>query len=399
MKIFVVSQIFAPTPFRINDMVEQWSMMGHDVTVLTGLPDYGSKTIPKAFRWFRKRHESVCGADVYRVGTTARRSGVFWRALNYLSFWIKGVIWTFWHHPEADVIFSYQTSPVFQLYPAVRLAKKCKKPLIVYCLDLWPESLKAWGVGDQHLLYRWTKKRSINCYRAAQQLVVSSPGFLPYLNELGLDIARCSYIPQYAESIYFNIVPKTKPQGEVLRFLYAGNLGEIQDLRPFWSAFKGLGHRNFCIDVVGDGSLMAVQQQAVIDAGLEPYVTFHGRRSAEDVLAFYEAADILLLPLMSEGGIGATIPAKLQAYLAAGRPILGMAPPACQEIIQLSGSGLCVDCGDHAALEEKLTWLTEQRDALLDMGQAGRAYAQNHYQSDLVMAQWTDCLNNVTTGF
>lgn len=141
MNIVVVSQIFHPVPFRVNDIVQALTAAGHEVKVVTGLPDYGLPSIPKEYRWFRKRREEFFGARVIRVPTFARRSGMLHRALNYVSFVVSGWFYmSFTNKKEVDVIFCYETSPVLQAIPAIRLKKGPKRN--------W--SFTAWIYGRSH---------------------------------------------------------------------------------------------------------------------------------------------------------------------------------------------------------------------------------------------------------
>ena len=226
MQILVVSQIYAPTPFRINDIVAALTAAGHRVKVITGLPDYGLDSIPKAYRWFRRRHEWIDGAEVVRVPTTARRKGVFWRALNYASFAINGWLYaSFFQKKDFDIILNYETSPIFQAIPARRLKKRSKKPFVLYCLDLWPESLKAWNVDEDHWLFGLCDKISANLYRSADCVPVSSPAFRAYLEtKSGVDPERIVFWPQHGEEQFAAIKGETSQTGHY-DFVHAGNMG------------------------------------------------------------------------------------------------------------------------------------------------------------------------------
>ena len=61
MKILVVSQHFYPENFRINDICFELAKKGHDVTVLTGLPNYPKGKVLKEYKWWKNRKQSECG--------------------------------------------------------------------------------------------------------------------------------------------------------------------------------------------------------------------------------------------------------------------------------------------------------------------------------------------------
>ena len=86
MHIVVFSMMYAPDDFKINDIVLELIRQGHSVKVVTGLPDYATSHIPGEYRWFRKRHEKMVRYEVRRLPIIARRHGVLFRMLNYLSY-------------------------------------------------------------------------------------------------------------------------------------------------------------------------------------------------------------------------------------------------------------------------------------------------------------------------
>ncbi len=125
MRILVVSQYFWPENFRINDLVKEWVQRGHDVTVLTGLPNYPAG---KVFETYRRQPSSFAeyeGAKVFRVPMLPRGTGGLRLMLNYLSFVLGGVIWGPWRLRglQADAIFVFEPSPVTVGLPAVWLGK------------------------------------------------------------------------------------------------------------------------------------------------------------------------------------------------------------------------------------------------------------------------------------
>ena len=125
MKILIVTQCFYPDIYAVNDIVKQLVERGHEVTVLTGLPDYTTSKIPKEYKWFRNRKQIYHGAKVYRVSTIARHHGAIFRCLNYMSFAISG--WIFaslkkWE--DFDVIYVWEVSPVTMAIPAIRLKNR-----------------------------------------------------------------------------------------------------------------------------------------------------------------------------------------------------------------------------------------------------------------------------------
>ena len=184
MRILVISQRFYPEAFRINDICRELVKEGHLVTVLTGLPNYPSGHIPKEYRGNRRHKDSYDGAEVIRTWEVGRRPGKLGLAVNYASLAWSSSWEAFWMGKRFDVIFVYQPSPVFSLIPAWILKKKYGIPILLYCCDLWPESLKAYEVRERQMLFRIMKKVSGFLYRQCDRIAVTSLPFVDYLRKV-----------------------------------------------------------------------------------------------------------------------------------------------------------------------------------------------------------------------
>ena len=201
MKILVVSQCFYPDVYAVNDVVRILVDRGHEVTVLTGLPDYTTSYIPEEYQHGKNRRQELFGAKIIRVPTIARRHGPIWRSLNYLSFALNGSIAVHTiDFGEFDVIYVWEVSPVTMGIPAIALKKKYKKPLFLYCMDIWPECVKAMGFKEDTFLYNVIRSISRYVYQRCDHIAVSSKPFFDYLERVDLaDRNRMSYLPQFAQ--------------------------------------------------------------------------------------------------------------------------------------------------------------------------------------------------------
>ena len=387
MNILIVSEYFYPDDFRINDIVCELVKMGHQVKVLTGLPDYTTSRIPKEYKWFRRRHEVYHGAEVVRVPTIARRSGLLFRVLNYGSFVISSYLYaSFCRKKEIDVIFVYQTSPVFQAYPAKRLKKRTGKPLVLYCCDLWPESMKAWHVGEESLPFRVVKRISSRLYQACDRIAVTSTPFEGYLEDTcGVPEERISYLPQHAEDLYHDICGEYEDNG-CIDFLFAGNIGAVQNVDCIIRAIPFVNtDKPYHIHIVGDGSELEACRSLASELGVERQITFHGRFPLSEMNRFYRMADCFLLTLRGGDFIGLTLPAKSQGYLSAGKPILGAIDGAASEMIREADCGECVPAGDYRALGEKISQMVENFAPYIEKGKNGRRFYEENYTKETFM--------------
>ena len=368
LRILVVTQCFYPDIYAVNDIVEEMVKRGHKVTVLTGLPDYTTSKIPPEYRHGKRRHEHYKGADVYRVQTIARHHGPLWRSLNYLSFVVSGSLraWTQdFTKTEAcfDVIYVWEVSPVTMAVPAIRLAKRYRKPLFLYCMDIWPECVKAMGITERNpafpIIHAWSRL----IYNACDHIAVSSKPFFTYLEKMNrVPLSRMSYLPQYADDTLLLSDFTKQPDGHV-DFLFIGNIGKAQKLDCLiraMSVFKekkddsSSAANKVTLHIVGGGSDEERIRGLAHRLGLMDRIRFYGPKPAVEAAQYYKKADVCVLTLDGSTHIGDTLPGKLQTYMAAGKPVIAAANGATKEIIEESCCGICTPAGDDRALGEAL---------------------------------------------
>ena len=384
MNILVVSMMYAPDNFRINEITARLAKQGHTVTVVTGLPDYATSRIPKEYRFWRRRRERINGCTVVRMPTTARRKGVLFRALNYASFAVCGAVYArFCKKPQADVVFSFDTSPVFQVWPAAVFAKRLGVPLVVYCLDIWPEALKAWGVREGNPLFKWVRRISRKLMRRADALPVTSAPFIPYLTELGVNPDRLSYLPQDCDDAFGGEPPAPPAGKDTYDIYFCGNVGSVQQAHLLLQALALVPQSSpVRVHIVGDGSELPHCRQLAEQLQLRERAVFHGRLPQSEMPAVYAGADALAVTLRGGDFIGQTLPGKLQTYMCAGRPILACADGATAETVAAADCGICVPSGQVDALAEAMQRMAEQRDTFIQKGRNGRAYYEQHFTPD-----------------
>ena len=167
MKILVVCQYYYPEPFKISDTLEELVRRGHDVTVVTGTPNYPMGVIYSGYENGKRSDEVINGVKVHRCKIFPRGQGAINRLRNYFSFSCSSKKYVKTLGDDFDVVFVNQLSPVMMANAGIYYKKKFGKKLVMYTLDLWPESLKAGGIGEGNPLYKYFKKVSKRIYRSA----------------------------------------------------------------------------------------------------------------------------------------------------------------------------------------------------------------------------------------
>ena len=362
MKILVVCQHYYPEPFRVTDLCETLASQGHEVDVVCGVPNYPLGVIYDGYRHGKKREEVLNGVHIKRTFTIGRRTGAFFRLLNYYSFAFSSTRYTAKLKKEYDVVFVNQLSPVMMACAGVKYAKKHDTKLVYYCMDLWPESLAAGGIRRGSFIYRVFDRISAKLYGRADKILVTSKNFVPYFKEhFGVDEKKLSYLPQYAEDCF---EPQPIPQKDTIDFTFAGNVGAAQSVETIIRAAAELKEIS-CLrfHIVGDGtSLEACKQLAAeLQTG---NVIFHGRKPVEEMPAFYANSDAMLVTLCADPFLSLTLPGKVQTYMAAGKPIIASANGETAQIIKEAECGLCSSAEDsHALAENVKAFLQSNRSA------------------------------------
>lgn len=379
MNILIVSQHFYPDNFRINDIAKMLAEEGHRVTVLTSLPDYETGKVPADCKGRKNRKIQWNGVDVIRCFSVSRRNGLIFRALNYISFYLTSTLKVLGTDGDFDIAVCYQTSPVLMANAARTFAKKRSIPFFIYCLDLWPESLKAWHIGEKNPLFKIMHKYSKGIYNSADCIGVTSKPFTEYLSKVnGVSENKIVYIPQHSEDM--NLKPKLRTEGEPFVFSFGGNIGSVQNIECIIEAASLLkGREDIKIEIYGDGS--ELQNCKALSKRLETdeMITFFGRLSKEELWKRYENTDVFLLTLKPQGVIGQTVPAKLQEYMSGSRPIIASIGGAAEQIIKESGCGICVPAGDSEALAKAMADFVSDNEKYSDCASLGREFYENNF--------------------
>lgn len=347
MRILVVCQYYYPEPFRISDICETLINNGHEVTVLTGLPNYPEGRVLDGYRNGEKRQEIINGVKVFRCYEIGRGNSKLKLFLNYFSFSLSASFKALQMKEEFDVIFVNQLSPVMMGIPGMVYKKKYNKKLLLYCLDLWPDSLAAGGIAEGSLVYNIFLKISKRIYNSADKILVTSSMFKDYFEStLGLRTDNIKHLPQYAEDIFTKRVD-VKPDNGKSNFVFAGNIGDIQSVETIIRAANELrGYPDIVFHIVGDGSKKDECKQLLNDFNLNN-VIFHGRRPIEEMPHFYAMAKAMLVTLKDNKTLSYTIPGKVQSYMAAGKPIIGSINGETKRVIEKSKCGFCCKAEDY----------------------------------------------------
>ena len=403
MRILIVSQYFWPESFRINDLVR--SLVDRDVSVdvLTGKPNYPEGSIFSGYSAGGFLRESWHSANIFRVPIFPRgyRSGVR-LFLNYMSFIVSAGIFGAWQlrRTDSNIIFVYAPSPLLQALPALFIGWIKRIPVVVYVQDLWPESLVATGYVRNRLAIRVVELLVQLIYRRSNLILVSSRPFAGSIARFSPS-AEIIYYPNSVDASFCNPDGGPKPYVPALDegfcVVFAGNVGAAQAVHVIAEAAERLlDHGDIRVVVLGAGSELEWMHTRIAELGLNNLFLV-GRFPVESMPNLLSRADVLLATLADQQIFEATVPNKIQAYLAVGRPIIASMNGEGARLVREAGAGISVPAEDGQALADAILKLHEMpamdRDRL---GENGRRYYRQHFDHEQLVDELIGHLTTVT---
>lgn len=402
VRLLIVTQYFWPESFVINDLVRILAAQGHQVEVLTGKPNYPDGQVFEGYSADGCASEIYAGSVVvHRVPLRPRgRGGARNLALNYLSFVVNGLRYfprmVAGRHFDAILVFAL--SPITAAIPAIWLKWRLHSHLAIWIQDLWPESLKATGfVRNQTVLTAvgWL----VNAiYACADTLLVQSRGFIAptaararaerivYYPNSYADTAACSSTTSLPDELRWEMENHDC-------IVFAGNVGTAQAVDTLLEAAIQLQHRSrFRLVIVGSGSMLRwleneVERRAVSN------IVLAGRFPPHMMPAIFSRAVGLVVTLTREEIFSYTVPSKIQAYLAAGRPIIAALDGEGARVIEDAGAGLTCPAEDSSALAACMARLLDMPVASREaLARAGRRYYLEHFEMEQQSRRLVDIL-------
>lgn len=391
MKVLVVSQYFWPETFIINDLVKTLFLQGHEVVVATGKPNYPEGLLFSGYEAAGVARETFgAGIEVIRVPLRPRgAAGALNLLLNYSSFALSGL----WYFPrllrgrDFDSILMFAPSPITSAIPAIFLKWRKKAHLAIWVQDLWPESLAATGFIRNPWLLKMVGWLVRGIYTCADTLLIQSKAFQAPVSRY----ARADKIIYYPNSV--DVSGLSDEGGDAIPddlatllesnfcVVFAGNIGKAQAVENLVDAAINLKDLADCkLVLVGSGSMLKWIQERKVTDELDNLI-LAGRFPMNVMPQIYQRAACLVVTLKNEEIFSYTIPSKVQAYLAAGKPILAALNGEGARVVSEASAGLTCPAEDAEALSQavrSLYAMTKSEREL--MGAAGRAYFFAHFE-------------------
>lgn len=399
LRVLIVSQYFWPENFRINDLVEELDSNGHEITVLTGKPNYPKGVVFPEYLESPENYSSYGNIPVIRVPMLPRSKGGLRLILNYITFFISASVVGIFklRGKEFDVIFVFEPSPITVGIPALILKKIKKTPVVFWVLDLWPETLSAVGMVKSQFFLGVVGKLVSFIYNGCDLILGQSKGFQKGINKYCKDKTKFRYFPNWSESVFeknsTELALEIEVDDENFNIVFTGNIGESQDFSSILDAAEKLpidsGVRWY---IIGDGRMSAWVESEVKKRSLQDRFFLLGRFPLERMPSFFNSASALLVALKPDPVFSLTIPGKVQSYMAAGKPILSMLDGEGEKLINEAEAGLTCPAGNSEMLVNNIKkLLSMDRKELNQMGLNGKKYSKKEFSKTKLVSkleQW-----------
>jgi glycosyltransferase involved in cell wall biosynthesis len=376
LRIAYLTQWFEPEPNIVKGVafVRALQAAGHEVTVITGFPNYPDGRIYPGYRLRALFRETLDGVSIVRLPLypSHDRSSVR-RSLNYLSFFLSAFAYLVLRGRRFDLAYVYH--PPITVGLAAALAGRVRPlPFVLDVQDLWPDTLAATGMRGAAQLAAALGWCCRLVYRRSSAIIAQSEGMKRALVERGVPEAKISVVRNWADA-EFREIPPPSPAPETFTLVYGGNLGRAQQLECVLEAAARLGDRpDIQIHLFGSGidedDLRAQARRQQLGN-----VHFRGRVSQDRMIRAFAEAGALLLHLGDDPLFAITIPSKTQFYLAMGRPIVAAVNGETGDILRQSGAAIVVAPRDPDALAEAIRELADlSADERERLGKNGADY-------------------------
>ena len=341
MNVLIVTEVFYPENFHVNDFAQAMVSKGHHVKVMTRQPSYPFGYVYPEYKNESYSVEKWEEIEIHRFdiieGYKESKVKKIWNYYHYVKRGedvIKNLV------KDVDLINVYHTGPLSLALPAIYAKKKFGVPVIVWSFDIWPDTVYMYGFPRIFPISTIVNHIIRKVYGNADAIMISSKRFAETIREY-VPHADITYAPNW------QMLTEEQPTSlsfdkSKANFVFTGNISKAQNLENTIRGFAKAGINNAVLNIVGDGSYLPFIREVVNELGCDS-IRFHGRVPYNEISSVLKACDYLVLPLTPKAGIDKTEPFKLQSYLQSRKPILGIIRGAGREIIDENGLGICCD--------------------------------------------------------
>lgn len=389
IRVLLLTQWFDPEPtFKGLAFSRELVRLGFDVEVLTGFPNYPIGRLYPGYKLRILQREVIDGVRIVRVLMyPSHDQSAVRRILNYATFALSSLLYGLRAAGRADVIYAYH--PPLSVGVTAGLLRIVRRTPVVYDIqDMWPDTLRATGMVNARFALGLVSALCGWVYRRVDHIAVLSPGFKQLLVERGVPERKIDVIYNWADEESLAAprgdLPATFPGPDRFRIVFAGNMGKAQRLETVLEAAALLQARRSRVSfvLVGGGVEVASLKDRALGLGLSN-VVFIPPVPMTEIGGLLGAADALLVHLRKDPLFEITIPSKIQAYMAMGRPLLLAIQGDGADLVRMSGGGVLAEPESPQSIAEAADSLARMPVGRLEeMGRNSRRYYSEHLSID-----------------
>ena len=410
MKILLLTQYYPPEggscSAHMGELAEDLVERGHEVTVVTGFPNYPDGKIYQGFRRALFKRERLNGIGLIRtfLFVTPKRRSFGPRLFNYTSFMITSFLGAL-IAGKKDLIYFY-SPPLFLGVTAALLGRIWKVPVVMELNDLWPRGPIALGVVRNRFAIKLAETLEMFVYKNSTKIFTYSKRMREEVIKAGVPEEKVEIHNLWIDSKFFK--PASSEEADVIRkqyglegkfvVMYTGLVGMAQGLEVLVDAAEILasgGENDIVVVIVGGGPEREGLVQRTKTKGLENVVLVD-QQPREKMPAFTSAADVLVSHLTAAPHRIGTIPAKILAYMAGEKPVLVGAEGEAADLVKNLNCGLAVPPDDPEAMAEGIKKLHEMpAPRLQEMIVNGKIAIDKYYERKKVVSSLEEGLDVV----
>lgn len=340
-KILVISEVFYPENFLINDLVREWKKQGHTVDVISQYPSYPESYVFPGYENVGESVEEWEGSKIYRFPfIEGYKTSIKKKFANYLKF-VRGASKIGKRiGGNYDVIFVSQTGPLTVAIPAIAIKKKFHKKISIWTFDIWPDVVYMYGV-PRMIITKFLLDNLVKyIYKKFDNILVSSSGFknsiLKYVPNKTI-----TYAPNWLQPVEF-VTSEIQLDTNKFNYTFTGNISLYQNMLNVVKGFSLANIENAVLNIIGNGSSYTELKDYIENNNVQN-VKLYKRVPYNQIDDILQHSDVFVLPLIANEEIEKTEPLKLQSYLSVGKPIYGILNGTCRTIIEENHLGLCAE--------------------------------------------------------
>jgi len=405
MKIAYLCQYYIPEPSapsaRISEFSKQWVLDGHQVTVITGMPNHPNGSILKQYKGKLTADENIDGVRVLRnwLYATPNR-GVIKKTISHLSFMVSTVLLSLHRLNKIDILIA--SSPTFfSAFAGLFISRIRKVPFVFEVRDLWPAIFVELGILQHPFLIKILELLEMFLYSNADLIVTVTNSFRDRLIERGIESGKIIVIFNGAMVSIYRPGSKDRALVEELsledKFVvsYIGSHGISQGVNTIVNAAEILRLRsNIDFLLVGDGAMKKSIGQTIIDKKLSN-VKMLPPQSKDLIPDFYRISDVCIVPLKNISLFDSFVPSKIFEIMACGIPIIASVVGEAKEILQRSQSAKIISPESAVELVTAIEWMFDNHQERSKMAESGRMFVCDHYDRSILAKNYISHLRSI----